>query len=615
MRALVTDATGLIGSRIVKRLMPLRWDVLGLTDTKAESPEGVAFRAWPKRAGAFGKALDGVDVVFATDLAVAEGAEAAAKRLDGLIKAAAKAGVRRFVLVSSAELYGIDALGAGFVPETAPVVEPGEAGSALARAAFALEAALHAAPASMEKVVLRPLTVFSREVPDLVEIARKAVDGGEAPWPLPVLHGVDAGDLADAMVAAARTPLAAGHAFNIAAPEAVHSEHAGYEITRLGELLTDLAQSEVRIRPAYPQVAPLLDIGKAAQMLHVRPRKLIWVSLAELVQEVVRQKREAGEAEPVTPRMSKALYALETGQKPLAGKVAVVTGATSGIGRATALRLSQLGATVVAVGRNTDAGAALMAEMEARSTCAPGVFLPADLTSMSEVRRLAGELTARFPKIDILVNNAGAIYRERELSADGIEMSLALNLLAPFLLTQLLAGLLAAAEGARILNVSDDAHRDVAIDPDDLQGTGYYQPGEAYARAKAGMVMLSYCLDEKLAGSGVTVNLWSPSPARTPLGEFGLPEVDKSLGPQLQQRQQTQRDRARAQLHSPDHAAMPLVNLAMSDEFEAASGHYFSVDDKAESGATTYDPARAYALWEACARLTGLVAASPRETA
>ena len=152
------------------------------------------------------------------------------------------------------------------------------------------------------------------------------------------------------------------------------------------------------------------------------------------------------------------------------GKVCLVTGATSGIGRVTARALAQQGATVVLVGRNPERTAATVGRIQQETSNPHVECLMADLSAQAQVRQLAGEFQRRFARLDVLLNNAGAFFSKRHVSVDGIEMTLALNHLAYFLLTHLLLDTLKATPAARIVNVSSDAHRKTQFDFADPQG-------------------------------------------------------------------------------------------------------------------------------------------------
>jgi NAD(P)-dependent dehydrogenase (short-subunit alcohol dehydrogenase family) len=196
----------------------------------------------------------------------------------------------------------------------------------------------------------------------------------------------------------------------------------------------------------------------------------------------------------------------------VAGKRVVLTGATNGIGLAAALELARRGADLTLVARNQERAAEAVRRISAVSTGSTPDVLLADLASQSAIRRLAGELLARYPRIHVLVNNAGAIYARREMTADGIERTWAVNHLAPFLLTTLLLDRLKASQPARIVTTSSGAHEGARIPFDDLNaelswgGAGFTRYGET----KLANILFTAELARRLEGTGVTANAFHP---------------------------------------------------------------------------------------------------------
>ena len=214
--------------------------------------------------------------------------------------------------------------------------------------------------------------------------------------------------------------------------------------------------------------------------------------------------------------------------KPLAvslrGRTAVVTGATSGLGRAAARQLAGLGARVVLVGRNREKADAARAEIAAATGNENIAVALADLSLLSEVRKLARDLLADEPRIHILVNNAGVLLDRRTVTREGNETSLATNLLAPFLLTELLLPRLELSAPARIVNVSSGGMYSTGPAVDDLQYERKpWNGADAYARAKRALVILTELWAEKLGDSGVVVHAMHPGWADTPGVEASLP--------------------------------------------------------------------------------------------
>jgi NAD(P)-dependent dehydrogenase (short-subunit alcohol dehydrogenase family) len=274
----------------------------------------------------------------------------------------------------------------------------------------------------------------------------------------------------------------------------------------------------------------------------------------------------------------------------MAGKVVMVTGATSGIGEATAHALARKRASLVIVGRNRQRSQAA-AEAIRRATGNPEVeFLVADLSSQAEVRRLAREFKQHHSRLDVLINNAGAFFLRRELSADGIEMTVALNHLAYFLLTHLLLDLLKASAPSRIINVSSAAHLNARIDPPDLQFDGW----QGYGKSKLANLLFTYELARRLEGSGVTANALHPGLVASNIGmnNTGLVRWIKPV----------------VNLFSIgcEEGARTSVYLASSPEVEGVSGRYFVRCKEEPSSPVSYDRELAARLWQISARMAGI---------
>jgi len=269
-------------------------------------------------------------------------------------------------------------------------------------------------------------------------------------------------------------------------------------------------------------------------------------------------------------------------------RIVLVTGSTDGIGKETARQLAQLGATVVVHGRHADRCEAARDEIRA-ATGNPRVdFVAADLSSRRQVRQLAAEISARYDRLHVLVNNAGVILLQRQLSEDGIEMSFAVNHLAPFLLTNLLLDVLKASAPARIVNVSSTVHYSAAISFDNLQGERRYNGVEAYKVAKLGNVLFTCELAERLTGSGVTVNCLHPGVVATKLLDTGW-GWSNGL--------------------SPAQGAALSVYLVTSPEVQQVTGQYF--EGKLPGGASPQatDENLRRKFWDVSAQLVGLAAA------
>ena len=277
-------------------------------------------------------------------------------------------------------------------------------------------------------------------------------------------------------------------------------------------------------------------------------------------------------------------------------KVCLITGATSGIGKATAMGLANMGASVVMVGRDQGKGEAVMAEIKEQSGSASVDLMLADVSSQEEIRRLADEFKEAYPRLDVLINNAGVFRSKRITTADGIEMTFAVNHLAYFLLTNLLLDVLEASAPSRIVNVASADHGNGTIDFDDLQGEKEYKGAKAYSQSKLANVLFTYELARRLEGTGVTANCLHPGAVRTSFGSgvsgvFGF--MVRALRPFM---------------ISPERGAETSIYLASSPEVDGLSGGYFVKKAEARSSDASYDERSARRLWEVSAELTNLPA-------
>lgn len=272
------------------------------------------------------------------------------------------------------------------------------------------------------------------------------------------------------------------------------------------------------------------------------------------------------------------------------GKVCLVTGANAGIGKATAVGLAQQGATVVMVCRSQERGAAAQEEIATRSGRRSVHLLLADLSSQAEIRRLAQIILEQFSRVDVLINNAAVIPLRRAVSVDGLEMQLAVNHLAPFLLTNLLLERLKASVPARVITVSSMVHRSATIPFDDLQSERRYHHTGVYAMTKLMNVLFTKELARRLAGSGVTAYALHP----------GVPATKLSANYAGYEGQE------RASFADLMHAAQTSIYLATSPGVEQWSGEYFANSRVQNRSAVANDPALAQKLWQVSAQLTGL---------
>ncbi|MGZ8996396.1 MAG: SDR family NAD(P)-dependent oxidoreductase, partial [Rhodospirillales bacterium] len=200
------------------------------------------------------------------------------------------------------------------------------------------------------------------------------------------------------------------------------------------------------------------------------------------------------------------------------GKYCLVTGGTAGIGLATALELVRKGASVTIVGRDVARGDSAVAAIRAATGRDTIDFVAADLSDQRRLRAFATAFRERRPKLDVLINNAGGLFGRRRLSADGIEMTFALNHLNYFLLTHLLLPSLRSAAPSRIVNVASEAHRGVSLQFDNLQGEVRYNRWLAYKRSKLANLLFTYELSRRLAGQSVAANALHPGFVATDIG-------------------------------------------------------------------------------------------------
>lgn len=214
---------------------------------------------------------------------------------------------------------------------------------------------------------------------------------------------------------------------------------------------------------------------------------------------------------------------------PMAGRTVLVTGGTGGIGRVTALGLAAMGAHLAITGRDRGRAEAAARDIRAAGGGPVDVFI-ADLSSQSEVRRLAGEVLQRLSRIDVLVNNAGGYWNTRHVTADGLERTFAVNHLAPFLLTSLLMDRLNRSAPVRVITVSSNVHAMGRIDFDDLQGERSYSGAGAYNQSKLANVLFTYELARRLPDARVTANALHPGVVRTSFGA-GTPAPSSGCSP------------------------------------------------------------------------------------
>lgn len=266
----------------------------------------------------------------------------------------------------------------------------------------------------------------------------------------------------------------------------------------------------------------------------------------------------------------------------LLGKVCLITGGTSGIGKETARALAQMDAHIVLTARNLELGATVKQELIETTGNANIDVMPCDLVSFASIMAFAQSFKAKYDRLHILINNAGLMERQRKVSRDGIELTFAVNHLAPFLLTKLLLETIKASAPARIVNVSSDAHRGGVIDFDDLEGKKAYNFWKAYSQSKLANILFTRHLAQTLRGTGVTVNCLHPGVVATNFFNL-IPAPLRFVGKLF--------------MLSPEQGAETSVYLASSPTVENITGEYFNKKRIAVTSKLAQDADTAERLW------------------
>ena len=275
-------------------------------------------------------------------------------------------------------------------------------------------------------------------------------------------------------------------------------------------------------------------------------------------------------------------------------KIVVITGATSGIGQVAAEKLASMGARIVQIARNRDRGEAAMKRLRDIAPNAAHSIYYADLSRISEMKRVAVEIAAAEPRIDVLINNAGAMFGSRQLTEDGLERTFALNHVSYFILTNGLRERLVASAPSRVVNTASDAHERAKLDFDDLQSAKGYGGFKIYGRSKLCNILFTRELARRLAGTGVTTNCLHPGFVATRFGDQSggwfsvVVRVAKHFA------------------LSPKQGAETLVYLASSPDVAGVTGQYFHKCAIATPSREAQDDVNAKRLWVETAKLTGM---------
>ena len=282
---------------------------------------------------------------------------------------------------------------------------------------------------------------------------------------------------------------------------------------------------------------------------------------------------------------------MTTHNQNMTGKVAMVTGANSGLGLVTARGLADRGATVVLVCRDRARGEAALTEIKARSGNDAIELMLCNLASQESIREFAEEFKRTHDRLDVLVNNAGVYFRNRAVVEGNLETTFAVNHLAYFLLTNLLLDVIERSAPARIINVSSAAHTYGRIDFDDLQGEKNYSGWRAYANSKLANILFTYELARRLSAARVTANCLHPGAVATNIFR-ALPKFVEAI--------------IKLVTLSPEKGAETSIHLAASPEASGVTGKYFIKKTETRSSPESYNEETARRLWAVSAQLTGL---------
>ena len=276
-------------------------------------------------------------------------------------------------------------------------------------------------------------------------------------------------------------------------------------------------------------------------------------------------------------------------------KICIVTGANSGIGKATALGLARMGSRVVMVCRNAERGENAKAEIIEKSGNKSIDLLICDVSSMSSVRKFAAEYSEKYLKLDVLINNAGAVFNTRSITEEGFERTFALDFLGPVLLSYELIPTLRKSTPSRIINISSGLHKNGVVNLGDLRSENKYNGMKVYSNTKLMLMMFTYEQARRLQGSGVTTNVVLPGFVATNLGnnsESLMSNISFKL--------------VRPMQISPEKGAETVIYLASSDEVRDISGKCFQKMKQIQTAPQSYDEDMQLKIWEKANTLLGL---------
>ena len=273
------------------------------------------------------------------------------------------------------------------------------------------------------------------------------------------------------------------------------------------------------------------------------------------------------------------------------GKVCIVTGANSGIGRATAVGLAKMGATLIMLCRDNACGEEALNDIISVSQNDSIELMMCDLASQQSIRQFAKNFKQKYENLHVLINNAGVNYNRRIITEDGLETTFAVNTLAPFLLTNLLLDTLQSSAPARVINVASKM-QSKKIEFDNLQGEKHFSFMQSYGQSKAALITLTYEFARRFSDIGVTFNCLHPGGVNTKIAK-NLKGISGAISRNTMKF-----------FKSPEEGAETSLYLATSPEVEKISGKFFENKKEIQSKDVTYDESIAKQLWNACIDLS-----------